>query len=261
MMVDGTWDTQKFTGALGSKVAAFVPPFSNTPIKGVVDFAGDGLSMTNYSQHSAQALQFLEFMTTSPGREDHQRRRADPRHQRHVHAQPGEPADAELRQPGPHDRLPDAGQRGPGQRGEHRQQGAPVRPERQHLAAVGAVKHADHLASCQLPSAAAGGPAIPDDVAGGASRQATPCATWPQRAGAPGTGRARPAPEQARPGAGARAGILLSLPAVDRGGGPARHPDRAGRLLLDDELERAHRRRGSGRAPTPRRSATRSSGG
>jgi raffinose/stachyose/melibiose transport system substrate-binding protein len=65
MMVDGTWDTQKFTAALGSKVGAFVPPFSNTPIKGVVDFAGDGLSMTSYSQHQAEALKFLEFMTTT----------------------------------------------------------------------------------------------------------------------------------------------------------------------------------------------------
>ncbi|HCU92104.1 MAG TPA: hypothetical protein DHU96_04955 [Actinobacteria bacterium] len=64
MMIDGTRDTQKFTQALGSKVAAFVPPFSNTPIKGVVDYAGDGLSMTTYTQHQAQALQFLEFMTT-----------------------------------------------------------------------------------------------------------------------------------------------------------------------------------------------------
>ena len=65
MMVDGTGDTQKFTQALGSKVGAFVPPFSNTPIKGVVDFAGDGLSMTSYSQHQAEALKFLEFMTTT----------------------------------------------------------------------------------------------------------------------------------------------------------------------------------------------------
>ena len=64
MMVDGTWDTQKFTDALGSKVAAFVPPFSDTPIKGVVDFAGDGLSMMSYSPHKAQAAQFLTFMTT-----------------------------------------------------------------------------------------------------------------------------------------------------------------------------------------------------
>jgi len=64
MMIDGTWDTQKFTSALGDKVAAFVPPFSDTPIKGVVDFAGDGLSMTTYTKHPTQAAQFLTFMTT-----------------------------------------------------------------------------------------------------------------------------------------------------------------------------------------------------
>jgi ABC-type glycerol-3-phosphate transport system substrate-binding protein len=64
MMVDGTWDTQKFTSALGSKVAAFVPPFSDTPIKGVVDFAGDGLSQMTYSQHPKQDALFLDFMTT-----------------------------------------------------------------------------------------------------------------------------------------------------------------------------------------------------
>jgi len=64
MMIDGTWDTQKFTSALGDKVAAFVPPFSNSAIKGVVDFAGDGLSMTSYAKHPTQATQFLTFMTT-----------------------------------------------------------------------------------------------------------------------------------------------------------------------------------------------------
>src|SRR5262249_34888296 len=47
------------------KVAAFVPPFSDSPIKGVVDFAGDGLSMMNYSPHKAQAAEFLTFMTTT----------------------------------------------------------------------------------------------------------------------------------------------------------------------------------------------------
>jgi ABC-type glycerol-3-phosphate transport system substrate-binding protein len=64
MMVDGTWDTSKFTGALGNKVAAFVPPYSNTPIKGIVDFAGDGISQMTYSQHPKQDAEFLEFMTT-----------------------------------------------------------------------------------------------------------------------------------------------------------------------------------------------------
>jgi raffinose/stachyose/melibiose transport system substrate-binding protein len=64
MMIDGTWDTQKFTSALGDKVAAFVPPFSEAPIKGVVDYAGDGLSMTTYTKHPTEAAQFLTFMTT-----------------------------------------------------------------------------------------------------------------------------------------------------------------------------------------------------
>ena len=30
MIVDGTWDTQKFTDSMGTNVAAFVPPFSNS---------------------------------------------------------------------------------------------------------------------------------------------------------------------------------------------------------------------------------------
>ncbi|HEX9034850.1 MAG TPA: ABC transporter substrate-binding protein [Streptosporangiaceae bacterium] len=64
MMVDGTWDTAKFTQALGSKVAAFAPPFSNTPIKGVVDFAGDGLAQMSYSPHPKEDAMFLDFMTT-----------------------------------------------------------------------------------------------------------------------------------------------------------------------------------------------------
>ena len=145
MMVDGTWDTQKFTSALGTKVAAFVPPFSATPIKGVVDFAGDGLSDDELHPALRPGPAVPGVHDDQPGREDHQRRGADPRHQRHVHVQPGQPGDAELRQPGSHDRLPDAGQRGAGQRGEHREQGAPLGAERHHLAEVGAVQHADHL--------------------------------------------------------------------------------------------------------------------
>ena len=64
MIIDGTWDTQKFTDALGSDVAAFVPPFSDSPMQGVVQFAGDGLSMMSYSEHQAEAAKFLDFMTT-----------------------------------------------------------------------------------------------------------------------------------------------------------------------------------------------------
>lgn len=64
MIIDGTWDTKKFTDAMGTNVAAFVPPFSDKAIKGVVEFAGQGLSMTSYSKNQKAATAFLEFMTT-----------------------------------------------------------------------------------------------------------------------------------------------------------------------------------------------------
>ena len=54
MIVDGTWDTQKFTDSMGKNVAAFVPPFSNSPIKGVVEYPGDGFSIMNYSSTSSR---------------------------------------------------------------------------------------------------------------------------------------------------------------------------------------------------------------
>ncbi len=64
MIMDGTWDTAQYTTSMGSKVAAFVPPFSTAPIKGVVQFPGDGLSVMSYSSHKTAAFKFLAFMTT-----------------------------------------------------------------------------------------------------------------------------------------------------------------------------------------------------
>jgi raffinose/stachyose/melibiose transport system substrate-binding protein len=65
MLVDGTWDTAQYTSAMGSNVAAFVPPFSNTPIKGVVEYPGDGFAVTKYSKNKADAFKFLDFLTTT----------------------------------------------------------------------------------------------------------------------------------------------------------------------------------------------------
>jgi ABC-type glycerol-3-phosphate transport system substrate-binding protein len=65
MLVDGTWDTAQYTGAMGTNVAAFVPPYSNTPIKGVVEYPGDGFSVMKWSKHKKQAFEFLDFMTTT----------------------------------------------------------------------------------------------------------------------------------------------------------------------------------------------------
>jgi raffinose/stachyose/melibiose transport system substrate-binding protein len=65
MLVDGTWDTAQYTGAMGTNVAAFVPPYSNTPIKGVVEYPGDGFSVMKWSKHKKQAFEFLDFLTTT----------------------------------------------------------------------------------------------------------------------------------------------------------------------------------------------------
>ena len=65
MLVDGTWDTAQYTKAMGSNVAAFVPPFSNTPIKGVVEYPGDGFSVMKYSKNKSDAFKFLDFLTTT----------------------------------------------------------------------------------------------------------------------------------------------------------------------------------------------------
>jgi raffinose/stachyose/melibiose transport system substrate-binding protein len=65
MMVDGTWDTAQYTSTMGTNVAAFVPPYSSTPIKGVVEYPGDGFSVTKYSKNKAAAFKFIDFLTTT----------------------------------------------------------------------------------------------------------------------------------------------------------------------------------------------------
>ena len=64
MLIKGNWDAATLYQAMGSKLGVFVPPFSNTPVHGVVQYPGDGFSMTTYSQHKKQAAEFLAFLTT-----------------------------------------------------------------------------------------------------------------------------------------------------------------------------------------------------
>jgi ABC-type glycerol-3-phosphate transport system substrate-binding protein len=67
MTMEGTWQIAEFQEKMGDKVQVFVPPFSDTPIKGVVEFAGDGFGMTTYSKHQPQAAAFLAFMASDEG--------------------------------------------------------------------------------------------------------------------------------------------------------------------------------------------------
>jgi raffinose/stachyose/melibiose transport system substrate-binding protein len=67
MIIDGTWDTQKFTDVMKDNVAAFVPPFSDTPVKGVIEYPGDGFSITKYSKNQQAAADFLTFLASPEG--------------------------------------------------------------------------------------------------------------------------------------------------------------------------------------------------
>ena len=64
MTMEGTWEIAEFQQKMGSNVGVFIPPFSNTPIHGVVEYSGDGFSMTTYSQHKPQAAAFLAFLAS-----------------------------------------------------------------------------------------------------------------------------------------------------------------------------------------------------
>ncbi|MGA2873487.1 MAG: extracellular solute-binding protein [Candidatus Dormibacteria bacterium] len=66
MVVDGNWSLAWLQSNMGTNVGVYVPPYSsNGAIHGVVQYPGDGISMTAYSQHKPQAAAFLKFMTTT----------------------------------------------------------------------------------------------------------------------------------------------------------------------------------------------------
>lgn len=64
MIVKINNDAGPFYKALGNNVGVFVPPYSNTAVHGVDEFAGNGFAITTYSPKKAAAAQFLQFMTT-----------------------------------------------------------------------------------------------------------------------------------------------------------------------------------------------------
>jgi len=65
MIVDGNWDTATLQKGLGKKLGTFVPPYADGKQHGVVQYPGDGFSVTKYSKHPKEAVQFLKFMMTA----------------------------------------------------------------------------------------------------------------------------------------------------------------------------------------------------
>ncbi len=64
MVLEGSWDFKEFHDKMGASVGVFIPPFTDTQAKGVVEFPGDGFGVTSYSQHKAEAAAFLAWMAT-----------------------------------------------------------------------------------------------------------------------------------------------------------------------------------------------------
>ena len=65
MIVDGNWDTATLQKGLGKDLGVFVPPYADGKQHGVVQYPGDGFSVTKYSKHPKEAVQFLKFMMTA----------------------------------------------------------------------------------------------------------------------------------------------------------------------------------------------------
>ena len=64
MIIDGNWDTATLRQAMGANVAPFLPPFTSKPQRGVVQYSGDGFSVSKQSGHQKEAVQFLKFLMT-----------------------------------------------------------------------------------------------------------------------------------------------------------------------------------------------------
>ena len=64
MTLEGSWDFAEFHEKMGDNVGVFLPPFSDTPINGVVEFPGNGFGITSYSGHKAESAAFLAWIAT-----------------------------------------------------------------------------------------------------------------------------------------------------------------------------------------------------
>ncbi len=65
MIVDGDWDLATLEQQMKSNLGVFVPPFSNHPIRGIVQYPGEGFSVMNYSKHKTEAIAFVKFLLTA----------------------------------------------------------------------------------------------------------------------------------------------------------------------------------------------------
>ena len=118
MIVDGNWDTATLQKGLGKNLAAFVPPYSNGKQKGVIQYPGDGFSVSSYSKHPKEAVAFLKFLTTPTAAKIISNAGLIPAIKGYKTNNPALEPDARLRSQAGLHAVPDARQRDPA-RGRH----------------------------------------------------------------------------------------------------------------------------------------------
>ena len=63
----GSWQAGQLVKAMGDNVGVIVPPYSATPQKSIISFAGGGYSVMNYSKNVDAAGKFTAFVLSDEG--------------------------------------------------------------------------------------------------------------------------------------------------------------------------------------------------
>ena len=67
MIFKGSWDAGSFFQAMGSKVGVMVPPYSSSPMSGIIEETGEGYGVPVSATHKTTAIQFLKFILSPQG--------------------------------------------------------------------------------------------------------------------------------------------------------------------------------------------------
>ena len=63
----GSWQANDLLKAMGDDIGVIVPPYSETPQKGIISFAGGGYAVMNYSKNVDAAGKFAAFVLSDDG--------------------------------------------------------------------------------------------------------------------------------------------------------------------------------------------------
>ena len=69
MIFKGSWDAGSFYQSMGSKVGVMLPPYSTSPMSGIVEETGEGYGIPVTATHKAMAIKFLKFILSPQGQE------------------------------------------------------------------------------------------------------------------------------------------------------------------------------------------------